>query len=1083
MSVSVPAVGLNGSGMRLRLLCNGDQNGNAFPVTSSSSSSPDSLRSLSSLSSGESPRDVHMECPTATDSKLDATSPAQECFPEPNDNSASVYLDADEDTWNDNLMLSDRRCDVSSMASSCGERRDSTPDSDATETPEDEDDEEGSFLSVSSDVAIPRNSMGESASDSARLPDLCEGLGGSKSPNARSTAELQELQNMGSCLLGLLDVEVHQVGVDMNEETGPLDVLSQEKEAYTSAGLEQRCKGVELSLFIVPPSPIKGAQVLSPASHKTKETTGGTRVKPNVTKTVTTTSTSGKADIKRFPKPNLKNVRSKIMSRPASAPRTTNQMQGKAALTNEKKAQDGLVRQRSSLGQNKVATLKPGHRPIQNVEPRVSNQSQKRRRGTVANGIRSVSSSSLGSEMTVDGSQRTPGEASKNVHVPNGVTKVPAGEETPAKQRSCGNKVSSKLGPPSSPARQITLSEGPGGRAGFQPGLLDDQNAGGSSPPRGRLTQPVGIPKPRVTDRTSGIAAPTVVTSNPKQSVNPGLGAARPNATTAASKLPVKNLPTSLSCSSLGSAAADTNGAPPSPSKVSPQEVVVGGGCKPEERPSRPATFSGTQSSAKSPGTTTGRTLGFRSRAPSLPGRSTTTGLKTPAVTGIVAAKPAQTPLLRTGSARLNRPTSAAAVDKTKPRAGAPPVGRTASQTVSSAQAGGPNQPDLVPVVPLPAPQHSVSASEEGKPRAQREGKTQCVKQLRRLVELGNRRIEALATVVQHLFNEREDGLKLKKGLSSELTKLRHELVSSSQCCERLQKEKEEVRVSLEEAVRRLQGEHQAELTGLEERLRAFYQAEWDKVHQAYQEEADKCRAHMEQQLEEMRSRQASLRTEQEASHAQQMEALKLTYDASVQELKTTQKQDLENLDNKRKETEATLNEKIKELTLENEVLSEKLGAEEERRRVLAEKNQKDSHVVYLQQELDSLKVVLEIKTTQLHQQDKKLMQMDKLVETNVKLEERLNKVLQENEDYRARMDKHTALSRQLSSEQALLQQTLQKESKVNKRLSMENEELLWKLHNGDLASPRRLSPSSPFHSPRNSASFSSSPAPLSPTR
>lgn len=141
----------------------------------------------------------------------------------------------------------------------------------------------------------------------------------------------------------------------------------------------------------------------------------------------------------------------------------------------------------------------------------------------------------------------------------------------------------------------------------------------------------------------------------------------------------------------------------------------------------------------------------------------------------------------------------------------------------------------------------------------------------------------------------------------------------------------------------------------------------------------------------------------------------------------------------------------------------------------------KNSHTLYLEQELESLKVVLEIKNNQLHQKEKKLMEMDKLVETNVKLEECLTKVQQENEDYKARMDKHAALSKQLSSEQAKLQQTLQKESKVNKRLSMENEELLWKLHNGDLlASPRRISPTSPFTSPQNSASFPTA-APLSP--
>ncbi|KAG7255195.1 hypothetical protein CRUP_028702 [Coryphaenoides rupestris] len=119
------------------------------------------------------------------------------------------------------------------------------------------------------------------------------------------------------------------------------------------------------------------------------------------------------------------------------------------------------------------------------------------------------------------------------------------------------------------------------------------------------------------------------------------------------------------------------------------------------------------------------------------------------------------------------------------------------------------------------------------------------------------------------------------------------------------------------------------------------------------------------------------------------------------------------------------------------------------------------------------------MKTSQLHLKDKKLMEMERLVDSNVKLAECVTRVQQENEDFRARMDRHAALSRQLSSEQAALQQHLQKESKVNKRLSMENEELLWKLHHGDpLGSPGHHP--SPCHSPQNSALFPTAP-PLSP--
>ncbi|XP_051939713.1 microtubule-associated tumor suppressor 1 homolog A isoform X3 [Hippocampus zosterae] len=352
--------------------------------------------------------------------------------------------------------------------------------------------------------------------------------------------------------------------------------------------------------------------------------------------------------------------------------------------------------------------------------------------------------------------------------------------------------------------------------------------------------------------------------------------------------------------------------------------------------------------------------------------------------------------------------------------------------------------------------------------------------QLGKLLIQANKKVEALATVIQHLFNEREEAFNLKTDLSLELAKLKDELVASSQCCDRLRKEKEEARINLEEALKKVDEQHKEELVQLEDRLRSFYQTEWDKVHQTYQEEADKCRMFMEQQVEEMRTRQEAERKNQEVSHRQMIESLKEQHESSLQELKRAQEMDLEKLDKALKETETTFSDKICELSAENAALNEKLKAEEERR-MLTDKNLKDSHTLYLEQELESLKVVLEIKNNQLHQKEKKLMEMDTLVETNVKLEECLTKVQQENEDYKARMDKHAALSKQLSSEQAKLQQTLQKESKVNKRLSMENEELLWKLHNGDLlGSPRRVSPTSPFGSPPNSATFPAA-APLSP--
>ncbi|KAM7418364.1 hypothetical protein PAMA_015811 [Pampus argenteus] len=543
-----------------------------------------------------------------------------------------------------------------------------------------------------------------------------------------------------------------------------------------------------------------------------------------------------------------------------------------------------------------------------------------------------------------------------------------------------------------------------------------------------------GIPKPRTT--ASALAGLGLVTSNSKSTANqqPPSGSTGRPAATAASKLPVKGLPTSLSSLSLGS--NENNGAT---SKASAAPTAT----KPDERPSRSTLPVGSQNTTKLTSSSTtaapsdtvsansnGATAApkppaMRSRALSLQARTTATGLKAPSVTSHITTKTAATnqtaakinqgpakqasqyPLQRSGSARLSRLNSS--VDKNKPREAPARSTNCNSSSQVAAPAGGNNQnqqqppQDLIPdvvnanasvtsVVPVPAvdtantgagvtatsglgfkarsgsrssPKTGSRLQNASKPgvaavadgtltakqnqsKEQAEKKNQAINQLRKLLVQGNKRVEALATVIQHLFTEREDTLKQKKELSRELANLRDELIGSSQCCERLQKEKEEVRVNLEEALKRLEEQHKEELVQLEDRLRSFYQTEWDKVHQTYQEEADKYRMLMKQQVEELRSRQEAERKYQEVSHNQMMDSLKQQYESSVQELKRIQQTDLENLEKSLKDTETSLF--------------------------------KDSHTVYLEQELESLKVVLEIKNNQLHQKEKKIMELDKLV-------------------------------------------------------------------------------------------------------
>ncbi|XP_050193557.1 microtubule-associated tumor suppressor 1 isoform X5 [Myiozetetes cayanensis] len=361
--------------------------------------------------------------------------------------------------------------------------------------------------------------------------------------------------------------------------------------------------------------------------------------------------------------------------------------------------------------------------------------------------------------------------------------------------------------------------------------------------------------------------------------------------------------------------------------------------------------------------------------------------------------------------------------------------------------------------------------------------KTKCetqsgiILQLKKFLASSNQKFEALTIVIQHLQSEREEALKQRKELSQELVNLRGELVTTSAACEKLERDRNELQIAYEGFLQKLNQQHHDDLAELEERLKQFYTAECEKLQSICIEEAEKYKAQLQEQVDNLNTTHESFKLELENRHSEKVEELKKEYESFVSELKSTHESERKSLEDSFKEKQELLEKKIDELKSENDSLSEKLKLEEQKQIAKEKANLKNPQIMYLEQELESLKAVLEIKNEKLHQQDIKLMKMEKLVENNTILMDKLKKVQQENEELKARMDKHMELSRQLSTEQAVLQESLEKESKVNKRLSMENEELLWKLHNGDLCSPRKLSPSSssvPLQSPRNSGNFSS---------
>ncbi|XP_051514179.1 microtubule-associated tumor suppressor 1 homolog isoform X2 [Myxocyprinus asiaticus] len=784
---------------------------------------------------------------------------------------------------------------------------------------------------------------------------------------------------------------------------------------------------------------------------------------------------SGKVEIKIFPKPNFSNIKSKILSRATNPFKTSSVPVSKASSSsvpqaNENQTVGHSAQCKSSPKSASAAVSNTAATPAQSVK---SSSAAKRTRSSTCqeSGPASKSQAHRWSESATsfkaskDGSQEKNSQVNRtlnNLATPQTLSKggsqslggkiKPAGghasseEDIQGKESLKGHgknlKISLfagssrpaaaacersrvRLGPQPSPARTGGACAALGPAANLQPPLStvsklkpgtagkDGSHTTDMPSPRNRLSTPEVKLKIHLTEGTSAISR--------EAHSRPALSTAAPTGS-ASKPVKPKTLPKSSSTSS------QTSGHP----KQDHPEPSVGASSKP---PSNRITL-------------------LRTKLQCLSTRGVSSGSKNTSSSGQCSARCSGSPLKTPASTRPLRPAATPTVDKNK--------SRTSSRNLQTPTNG---HPDLVP------PESKARSVEYYKVLCEK--KNQTIQQLENTVRSNNHRFEAVAVVIKHLYAEHEEMMKQRRELSQELITLREELVSSAHSCERLELEKEELRVAFDGVLQKVQEQHCLDLADLEERLKTFYSTEWEKVHQTYQEEADKCKAQMEQQLEELRAKDEVLKKELEVSHIEEVDSLKQQFEASFKELRQSHEKEMQTINTTLKESKETLSE----LITENNTLKEKLKVEEKRRNDLAEQTQ-DSHTLYLEQDLESLKVVLDIKNKQIHEQKKKLMQFDKLMERNVKLDECFKKLQQENEDLKARMDKHAALSRQLSTEQEVLQESLQKESKVNKRLSMENEELLWKLHNGDLSSPHKISPSPSLtlQSPRNSGMFSSPP-------
>ncbi|XP_074496470.1 microtubule-associated tumor suppressor candidate 2 isoform X1 [Sebastes fasciatus] len=328
--------------------------------------------------------------------------------------------------------------------------------------------------------------------------------------------------------------------------------------------------------------------------------------------------------------------------------------------------------------------------------------------------------------------------------------------------------------------------------------------------------------------------------------------------------------------------------------------------------------------------------------------------------------------------------------------------------------------------------------------------------------------LDVFSITTQHFCHKSESAIVKERELSLELARIRDEVAFSVAHWEQLQQEKEELERRFEAELQGLRAQQQRELGVLEERLKAQHVAEAQSLQAEQRAELEELRVQQQEQIEEMSENHEASLMEMETAHNDTLATLQEEHARTVKNLKMAHEQQTKSLEEEFVKIRLSLQDQVDTLTFQNRSLRDRAKRFEEALRKSTDEQIWDALAPYkhIDEDLKSLKEVLEMKNQQIHQQELKISELEKIqAEKNVYLEERVQVLQQQNEDLKERIDKNIAVSRQLSEDNANLQVNVEKESNEKKRLSRNNEELLWRLQTGEL-SPHMSPSSSPIHRP-----------------
>nr|XP_033806164.1 microtubule-associated tumor suppressor candidate 2 isoform X2 [Geotrypetes seraphini] len=297
--------------------------------------------------------------------------------------------------------------------------------------------------------------------------------------------------------------------------------------------------------------------------------------------------------------------------------------------------------------------------------------------------------------------------------------------------------------------------------------------------------------------------------------------------------------------------------------------------------------------------------------------------------------------------------------------------------------------------------------------------KEKCEKQAKQLLLIqkelaeANQGFKVFVVATQHFFQKSECGRVKEKELSAELSNIKDEIAFNTSRHEKLQKEKEMLERRFEDEVRKLQYLQNTELQALEKRLQQQYSIEMERMHEEQSFQLLEIKSQHQEQIEGLTISHEAAILQMENCHAVTIAVLEDEHNNKIQELQSNHEFEQKKMEDEFEKLRLSLQDQVDTLTFQNLSLRDRAHRFEE-----ALKNTTDEQLElalapyqHLEEDMKSLKHVLEMKNQQIHQQEKKIMDLEKLAEVNIILEEKIQVLQQQKEDLKVRIDQNAVVT------------------------------------------------------------------------